>query len=216
MDLPLFSQLTPEAHGLKPGDVIEFSGAEGTGKSEILLNIAVQCALPKTWQGKKLGGREVEVVYISTDCKFDLFRLTAILEGHVNEAVHTSSIDPTDSQVLQSKLEYKELISSSLARVHVAYCSSSSELTVTLQSLKTFLHNHPKVCALMLDNVAAYYWTDRGKAASMSATGGNQYQWIASLNELKQEYHLIVFSAKPLLLNKPIVSTQKGEYDRKV
>lgn len=217
LDLPIFSQLTPEAHGLKPGDVIEFTGAEGTGKSEILLNIAVQCSLPKTWQGRKLGGREGEVLYISTDYKFDVFRLMTILEGRVlNEALHTEAIDETTPQgVPHSKSEYKELISSSLARVHVAYCCSSSELAVSLQSLKTFLHNHPKVCVLMLDNVAAYYWTDRGKTAVVE---GNEHQWITSLNELKQEYHLIVFAAKPLLLNKPIMimSKQKGEYDGKV
>lgn len=214
LGLPLFSQLTPVTHSdavLRPGDVIEFCGAEGTAKSELLLNIAVRCVLPKTWKGKRLGGKETEVVFISTDFKFDLFRLSQILEGHLHEALETQPLDQTTPQASPSKDEYKEVISLSLARVHVLYCNSSTELTVTLQSLKTFFHNHPGVCVLMVDNVAAYYWTDRARTASRLEEC--QLQWIKLLSQLRLDYHLVVFAAKPLLLQRQEnVSKQTRNY----
>ncbi len=181
LDLPLFSQLSP--NGLKSGDVVEFCGTEGTGKSEILLNIAVRCVLPKICDGHKLD-KETDVVYVSADSKFDLQRLTSLLEGRISHYIVSS--DP----------RHKELVLSSLARVHVVYCNTSSELTLTLQYLKTFLHHHSNVSALILDNVASYYWMDKDKSETV------QCHWITSLKELIQEYHLSVFASKPLLFHK--------------
>ncbi len=201
LDLPFFSRLSPEEHGgLKAGDVIEFCGTEGTGKSEILLNIVARCVLPKLYQGCKLG-KETEIVFISTDHKFDLQRLTNLLESHVSQIEHFASTQDKNSQ------EYKDLVLSCLARVHVVYCSSSSELTVTLQYLKTFLHAHSRVCALVLDNVATYYWMDKDKFEIV------QNHWISSLKELIQEYHLVVFASKPLLFHK---STKPWHKETKV
>ncbi len=41
------------------GTVVEVCGGEGVGKSELLLHVAVQQALPRT-----IGGREAYVVYL--------------------------------------------------------------------------------------------------------------------------------------------------------
>lgn len=178
LDLPFFSQLSPD--GLKSGDVIEFCGTEGTGKSEILLNIVIRCVLPKTFDGRNLG-KETDIVYISTDHKFDIQRLTGLLENQISQCV--SLDDP----------QHKELVLSSLARVHVVHCNTSSELTLSLQYLKSFLHHQSNVSGLVLDNVASYYWMDRDKSES---------HWITSLKQLIQDYHLSVFASKPLLFHK--------------
>ena len=197
LDLPFFSNLPPEGHGLKPGDVIEFCGTEGTGKSEILLNITAHCVLPKLLQV----GKESEVIYISTDHKFDLQRLTTLIEGHVLQRQGSNHCQEESA----STAEYKEQVLSCLSRVHVVHCSTSADLTITLQYLKTFLHNHSRVCAVMLDNVAAFFWLDKDKNEA------SQHQWISSLKELVLEYHLIVFAAKPLLFQRPTVRSQHRE-----
>lgn len=191
LDLPFFSMLSPEGHCLKGGDIVEFSGTEGTGKSEILLNITVRCILPKICQGRKLG-REVEVIFISTDHKFDLQRLTTLIESHLSTCWHTPVVQ---GQSIPDP-EYRKLVMSCLARVYVVHCNTSNELTLTFEYMKTFLHNHSQVCALMLDNVAAYYWLDRDKSE------GAQNHWISSLHELIKGYHLVVFASKPLLFHK--------------
>ena len=209
LHLPLFSHLPGQ--GLKPGDVVELCGSEGSGKSEILLNVTAHCVLPKSWKTGRLPGRNVEVVYISTDYKLDLLRLVAILEGKVcgdNPGHHSRSKDAVGTS------EYRKLIKFCLSRVHVLYCNSSTELVIVLHSLKTFLHTHPEVCALVLDNVASYYWVDRCESVRGGGGGGvseyRQHQWVGALGELTREYHLVVFAAKPLLFE----PRERGQSDK--
>ncbi|XP_025947394.1 DNA repair protein XRCC2 isoform X2 [Apteryx rowi] len=57
------------------GDVVEFHGPEGTGKTEMLYHLIARCILPKSG-----GGLEVEVMFIDTDYHFDMLRLVTILE----------------------------------------------------------------------------------------------------------------------------------------
>ena len=208
LNLPLFSHLPGQ--GLKPGDVVELCGAEGSGKTELLLNVTAHCVLPKSWKTGRLPGRNVEVVYISTDYKLDLLRLVAILEGKVcedNAGHHLSSKDATGAS------DYRKLIESCLSRVHVLYCNSTTELVAVLHSLKAFLHTHPEVCALVLDNVASYYWVDRCESVRGDGTSALEYhqqQWVGALGELTREYHLVVFTAKPLLFE----PREKGQSDK--
>ena len=150
------------------------------------------------------------MIYISTDYKLDLLRLVAILEGKVcedNAGHHSSSKDATGAS------DYRKLIESCLSRVHVLYCNSTTELIAVLHSLKTFLHTHPEVCALVLDNVASYYWVDRCESVRGDGTSALEYrqqQWVGALGELAREYHLVVFTAKPLLFE----PREKGQSDK--
>ena len=65
---------------VEAGDVIEFNGSEGTGKSELLMAIAAQCILPKS-----LSGCGRDVIYINTDHKFDIVRFVTIVEQKVKK-----------------------------------------------------------------------------------------------------------------------------------
>ncbi|XP_039941108.1 DNA repair protein XRCC2 isoform X2 [Hirundo rustica] len=60
------------------GDVIEFHGPEGTGKTEMLYHLLARCILPKAE-----GGLEVEVMFVDTDYHFDMLRLVTILENRL-------------------------------------------------------------------------------------------------------------------------------------
>ncbi len=182
--------------------MVELCGGEGTAKSELLLNVTAHCILPKAWSGTKLPGRNAEVVYISTDYKFDLLRLVAILEGRIEQACNP---DRSLDGMPECTTEYKKLVKSCLSRAHILYCNSSAELTTTLQSLKSFVRNHPEVCMLILDNVASFYWIDRcesGIANMAAATEHGQRLWVGAFRELVQEYHLIAFAAKPHLFGR--------------
>ena len=232
LNLPLFSALPSSPRGgLCPGDVVEIMGGEGSGKSEMLLNITAQCILPRWWRGKEIGGKEVEVVWVSTDYKFDVVRLAAILEGSLCENGTTAELEkgngvrrsskPVTSQLrtatdvpvnanrglLQSDDkegdDYQKFISTCLSRVHVVYCNSSTELALALQSLRlNFLRQKPDVCSLVLDNVAEFYWADRAEAGSVHGAEMKQSVWVNALHSLMKEHHLVVFSAKPFLFVK--------------
>ena len=169
---------------------MEFCGAEGTAKSELLLNIAAICILPKFWHGITLPGRNVDALFISTDYKFNLRRLATIMEGI------------TQSHGVQSttQMNCKELIASSLSRLHVMNCDSMDELVLTMYSLRTFLKNHPEVCALFIDSIGTFWWTDKAE------------RWTAALVELIREFHLVVFAARPLLIKDMTTHVEKVIY----
>lgn len=192
--------------------MVELCGTEGSGKTELLLNITARCVLPKFWKDKLLPGRNVEVVYVSTDYKLDLLRLVAILEGAVGKACdvqnHKDTTEHLNGKDERVTSEYRELIELCLSRVHVLYCNSTTELVTAFQSLKTFLRNHSDVCVLMLDNVASYYWADRSESGRVSTTATSQLrqqQWVSVLGELTQDYHMVVLAAKPLLFAKSVL-----------
>ena len=185
---------------LRAGDVVEFYGAEGMEKSEILLKIIATCVLPKSWYGVTLPGRNVDVLFISNDCKVDLMRLAAIMEDIVF----------SHGAVSIPQAKRNELIASSLEHLHVVTCGSMEELVITLHSLKTFLSSHPEVCTLLIDNVVAFWWTE---VATNPASDYMQQQWTSALSELIKEFHLIVIATRPLL-TKDMTTTQEKVRDQ--
>ena len=200
--------------------MVEVVGGEGSGKSELLFNLTAQCVLPQRWREREVGGRGVEVVWVSTDYKFDVLRMVAVLEGKVRgqeargeegEAVSGSGFHQLPALGSQTHTQpgvsstsdgedYRSLITSCLSRVHVIYCNSTTELGITLQSLRqSFLPAHPDVCGLVLDNVAEFYWVDRAEAGSVRGSEVRQSVWVGALRGLVEEHHVVVFAARPLL-----------------
>ena len=172
----------------------------------MLANIAAHCVLPKLWNGSKLPGRGVEVVYICTDRKFDLLRLVTILEGKIHVHVGRTEI-PCEDQAGQNTVgvqyddSYRGLIESCLSCIHVLYCDSSAELLSALLALRAFLQRHPEVCTLCLDHVGSFYWADRSECGGARQSASvRQQRWVGALSELIHEHHLVVFAVRPLLL----------------
>lgn len=50
---------------------------------------------------------------------------------------------------------------SSLSRLLVVHCSSSSQLLLTLHYLETTLNSRPSLALLLIDSISAFYWLDR-------------------------------------------------------
>nr|CAB3474927.1 unnamed protein product [Digitaria exilis] len=46
---------------------------------------AVQCILPKEWEGIYFGGLGKSVMYLDLDCRFDVLRLAQILRNRIAE-----------------------------------------------------------------------------------------------------------------------------------
>ncbi|RLN04356.1 hypothetical protein C2845_PM13G14620 [Panicum miliaceum] len=79
--------LPPPLHRapLRPGNVVEIAGPSNSGKSHLLLMAAVQCILPKEWEGIYIGGLGKSVMYLDLDCRFDVLRLVQILRKRIAE-----------------------------------------------------------------------------------------------------------------------------------
>nr|CAD1832810.1 unnamed protein product [Ananas comosus var. bracteatus] len=79
--------LLPPLHRvpLRVGNVVEIAGASNSAKSQVLLQAAVHCILPKEWRGIHFGGLERVVAYFDLDCRFDVLRLSQILRHRIME-----------------------------------------------------------------------------------------------------------------------------------
>lgn len=213
LDLPLFSHLGSVQAGLAPASVVEVCGCEGVGKTELLLNMAARCVLPKSWKGVEMSGRGVGVVCICTDYKFSVLRLASVLDRRIcsvlahssgadlspsskSAAAHTAVTSNAECQGQRVHMEIDQLIHECLSRIHLLYCSSVPELVAALDSLQTFLLGHPEVCLLMVDPADGFCWMDRVECRGCREFEQRQSQWVGALSRLSREHHLVVVATR--------------------
>lgn len=125
---------------LEAGDVVEFSGCEGTGKSELMMAIAAECLI-----SKHMSGSGHDTVYISTDYKFDITRFIMIVEHKLKEFIVA-----VNRTVLNSILDH----------FHLFYCSSLSECSMALMNVMNLLCPVDNVRAVIIDGINTY-WGER-------------------------------------------------------
>ena len=83
-----------DAHGaMRAGQLVEVCGVGGSGKTEILMQAAVNCALPRERDGVRFGGCESSVLLLDLDGKFDTLRLLKILTARVEAALARETRD---------------------------------------------------------------------------------------------------------------------------
>ncbi|XP_021492565.1 DNA repair protein XRCC2 [Meriones unguiculatus] len=161
------------------GDILEFHGPEGTGKTEMLYHLTARCILPKSE-----GGLQIEVLFIDTDYHFDMLRLVTVLEHRLSQSS-------------------EETIKLCLGRFFLAYCSSSMQLLLTLHSLEALFCSHPSLCLLIVDSLSAFYWTDRVSGGDSVALQESTLRKCAQLLErLVSEYRLLLFTTTQTLMQK--------------
>uniref|UniRef100_A0A8C5IMK7 X-ray repair cross complementing 2 n=1 Tax=Junco hyemalis TaxID=40217 RepID=A0A8C5IMK7_JUNHY len=167
------------------GDVIEFHGPEGTGKTEMLYHLLARCIIAKAQ-----GGLEVEVMFVDTDYHFDMLRLVTILENRLAQGT-------------------EEMIKQCLGRLFLVSCSSSTQLLLTLYSLENLFCAHPSLCVLILDSLSAFYWIDRSNGGeSLTLQEMNLKKCANFLEKLVTQHHLILFATTQTLMQKSANSAE--------
>ncbi|KAJ8010667.1 hypothetical protein DPEC_G00077490 [Dallia pectoralis] len=167
--------------GPVPGDVVEFHGPEGSGKTETLLHLVSHCILPAD-----RGGQEVEVMFVDTDYHFDMLRLVTILEQRLGE-------DAIEEEGFAAASE--EQVRACLARLYVVHCSTSVQLLLTLHHLENTFCSRPALCLLVLDSISAFYWLDRsGGGESVAKQEANLRKCSELLGRLLRDYRIVVFA----------------------
>lgn len=100
------STSTSNRGGIRGGDVVEFYGKTGSGKTEMLLHIVASTILPSTWspsststttssssssggshQRLELDGEGAGAIFFDNDLKFDILRLERVLRARIRIAV---------------------------------------------------------------------------------------------------------------------------------
>ncbi|XP_077100354.1 DNA repair protein XRCC2 [Siphateles boraxobius] len=171
----------PVDSGPRQGDVVEFHGAEGTGKTETLYHLIIRCITPV-----QNGGLEVGVVFIDTDYHFDMLRLVSALEGRLAEDLKESE---------GSENEPEERVRSCLRRLSVVHCNSSLQLLLTLHYLENTFSSQPSVSLLVIDSISAFYWVDRFSGGeSTVCQEANLRKCTELLDRLRRNYGIVVFA----------------------
>ncbi|XP_058621500.1 DNA repair protein XRCC2 [Onychostoma macrolepis] len=163
------------------GDVVEFHGLEGTGKTETLYHLITRCIMPV-----QSGGLEVAVVFVDTDYHFDMLRLVSVLEGRLAE-------DSKEGDC--SENEPEERVRSCLRRLSVVHCNSSVQLLLTLHYLENTFSSQASLCLLVIDSISSFYWVDRFNGGeSTVCQEANLRKCAELLDRLRRNYGIVIFA----------------------
>ncbi|GAB2277669.1 hypothetical protein Dimus_012374 [Dionaea muscipula] len=179
--------LLPPLHRLplRAGNVVEIVGPSPSAKTQILLQVAVNCILPKEWKGVCYGGLEQSVMFIDLDCRLDILRLLQLLKCRISSA-NGSNIDAVRNK--SGHVCDEHLIEICLQRFLYIRCYDSCEFLATLKSLPIELKNARKklgtgVGFLMIDSIGAYYWVDRASTSLPFGTNSRRTFSLQSVTE---------------------------------
>ncbi|KAL4630958.1 DNA repair protein XRCC2 [Arapaima gigas] len=163
------------------GDVVEFHGMEGTGKTEMLYHLVARCILPVD-----TGGLEVEVMFVDTDHHFDMLRLVTILEHRLPQG-------------------HEEVVRACLGRLFIVHCNSSLQLFFTLHYAEDMFCSRPSLSLLIVDSISAFYWVDKSSGGeSVSKQESNLKRCIELLEKLLKDYHIVVFATTQAIMRSSI------------
>ncbi|XP_021718742.1 DNA repair protein XRCC2 homolog isoform X2 [Chenopodium quinoa] len=213
--------LLPPLHRLplRPGNVVEIVGPSPSAKTHILLQVAIECILPKEWKGVSYGGLEKSVMFIDLDCRFDVLRLLQLLKlrissFHLKNELHSARDWTCD----------EELIHNCLERFLYVRCYDSLEFLATLKTLNYQLQTKSKklasrVCFLMIDSIGAYYWVDRASTSMPLASKNRKLFSLQSVIEavvceiqncLRVQPMLVLATKATIFGDKPVTNDMKS------
>eukprot|EP00802_Teleaulax_amphioxeia_P011352 Tamp_11384.p1 GENE.Tamp_11384~~Tamp_11384.p1 ORF type:complete len:384 (+),score=95.44 Tamp_11384:49-1152(+) len=137
--------------GVAVGEVTEFCGAPGIGKTQLGIQLAVDVHLPALF-----GGLQAEAVYIDTEGSFMEERAKDIATAfcaHVQKMAGMRG-EFEDEGVRDLSVE------SILGSIHVYRVHDYVEQIAVVASLQKFLDEHPKVKLVVMDSVAFQFRCD--------------------------------------------------------
>ncbi|XP_038891841.1 DNA repair protein XRCC2 homolog isoform X2 [Benincasa hispida] len=168
------SLVVPPLHRvpLRVGNVVELVGPSGSAKTQILIQAAVNCILPKEWNGIRYGGLECSVVFIDLDCRLDITRLYQVLKLRILEAISNGSSSTGDQE------NFDALHATCLRRFFYIRCYDSFEFLATLKTMHHKLQKERDglgvgLHLLVIDSIGAYHWVDR-VSSSLPLWGHNR------------------------------------------
>ncbi|KAK4874762.1 hypothetical protein RN001_014122 [Aquatica leii] len=163
--------------GIPLGEVTEFCGEPGSGKTQICFQLCISVQLP-TW----CGGLNGEAVYIGTNCDFASHRVKEIAKRIMDryvlfEAKHSfGNIGLNEINV--------ELIMERISYINV---SDYTQMLLIVTYLKDWLHDHPTVKLIVIDSICAPLKPLDGSQRTTIA-----YQLLQDLQKLAKEHNFAI------------------------
>ncbi|XP_059594755.1 DNA repair protein XRCC2 homolog isoform X3 [Vitis vinifera] len=206
--------LLPPLHRvpLRLGNVVEIAGPSPSAKTQILIQAAVYCILPKEWRGVHYGGLEHLVMFIDLDCRFDILCLSQSLKhrlmetsGSGNKVNWEQNDDPWGSGTEEPNIGYdEELFAACMRRFLYIRCYDSFEFLATLKTLRYRLQRARETHGvtahfLMIDSIGAFYWVDRASTSLHLESNSRKRLSLQSISET------VVEEIRKLLLVHPML-----------
>lgn len=184
---PDMSNLQPQLlNALKPGEVVEFGGGPGSGKSFLCLHLLTSALLPQAWHGMKLHGCEAQIVFIDSDMTFNILIIENMLtrkikrtlkkcqevlkkkrKSGVNDGELSIFTNINEAEILfrtvkdDLKKKINDLVKNCLSSLFYFRCKDSSQFAITLISIDQLLITKPNISMIVIDSISAFYWYDK-------------------------------------------------------
>ncbi|XP_025410884.1 DNA repair protein RAD51 homolog 3-like [Sipha flava] len=135
--------------GVQLGRITELSGAPGSGKSQLCMQLCVSVQIPICFEGL-----QSEAIYVDTNSNFSQLRLTEMIDGFLD---HVSKVlsGPNDFKGANSELLKSLTAASMLSKIHRVQMNDLNQL----HTLYTILEQHPNVKLIVVDSFVMPLYT---------------------------------------------------------
>ncbi|XP_004505753.1 DNA repair protein XRCC2 homolog [Cicer arietinum] len=195
--------LPPPLHRvpLRVGNVLELVGPSPSAKTQILIQTAITCILPKHWNGIHYGGFDHLVLFIDLDSRFDIMRFSQLLIHRIHEPYGEAAGDYD-----------KSLYDLCMTRFLYVRCSDSFQFLQTLKTLNWRLDKEKEVHGvsvhlLMIDSIGTFHWMDRASMFLSLKENNRKKLFLQSVSEavvqdikkLLQVHPMLVIATKSVI-----------------
>ncbi|KAK9813256.1 hypothetical protein WJX72_011511 [[Myrmecia] bisecta] len=138
--------------GIASGQITEFCGVPGVGKTQLGIQLAVDVQIPEAF-----GGLAGSAVYIDTEGSFMVERAVEIADACCRH-LQRSAANSGDQAKQQSASALSR--DSMLANIHYFRVRDHVEQLAALQTLPNFLQQHPQVRLIVIDSITFHFRQD--------------------------------------------------------
>lgn len=140
--------------GVSSGEITEFCGCPGIGKTQISTQLCVSVQIPHAF-----GGLEGEAVYVDTEGSFMAERAHDMARACVDHLFRCDPGTGEDKEKMAKVL--KDFTPEKILRgIHLFRCHEVTELLAVLETLSEFIAEHPRVRLVVIDSVAFHFRQD--------------------------------------------------------
>lgn len=138
--------------GIRTGQITEFCGAPGVGKTQIAMQLAVNVQIPSSFNGL-----EGEAIYIDTEGSFAPKRCLHMASAFCQHLEKVAVFRNDSTKLSDTKNLNPQKI---LDQIHYFRVRNSTEQLAVVELLESFLDAHPNVKIIILDSVAFHFRHD--------------------------------------------------------
>jgi len=138
--------------GIRTGQITEFCGAPGVGKTQIMMQLAINVQMPAAFNG--LGG---EAVYVDTEGSFAAKRCLHMASAFAKHLEKVALRRKDDALLREARQLDPEGI---LDRIHYFRARDATELLAVVDVLPSFVQDHPNVKIVIIDSIAFHFRQD--------------------------------------------------------